>query len=37
MTPAWATALEYEFAFTGGAFIQEATVQVIDLPDSPAR
>jgi hypothetical protein len=37
VTPAWATALEYEFAFTGGAFIQEATVQLIDLPDSPAR
>ena len=32
MTPAWATALEYEIAFTGGAFIQEATVQLIDLP-----
>jgi hypothetical protein len=37
MTPAWATALEYEFAFTGGAFIQEATVQLIDLPASSAR
>ena len=37
MTPAWATALEYEFAFTGGAFIQEATVQLIDLPVSAAR
>jgi hypothetical protein len=37
MTPAWATSLEYEFAFTGGAFIQEATVQLIDLPASPAR
>lgn len=32
MTPAWATSLEYEIAFTGGAFIQEATVQLIDLP-----
>ena len=37
MTPAWATGLEYEIAFTGGAFIQEATVQLIDLPASPAR
>lgn len=37
MTPAWATSLEYEFAFTGGAFIQEATVQLTDLPASSAR
>jgi hypothetical protein len=37
MTPAWATALEYEIAFSGGAFIQEATVQLIDLPASVAR
>jgi hypothetical protein len=37
MTPAWATALEYEIAFSGGAFIQEATVQLIDLPASSAR
>ena len=37
MTPAWATSLEYEFAFTGGAFIQEVTVQLIDLPASSAR
>ena len=37
MTPAWATALEYEFAFTGGAFIQEGTVQLIDLPVSAGR
>ena len=37
MTPAWAMTLEYEIAFTGGAFIQEATVQLIDLPASPAR
>ena len=37
MTPAWATGLEYEIAFTGGAFIQEATVQLIDLPAAPAR
>ena len=37
MTPAWATSLEYEIAFTGGAFIQEATVQLIDLPASSAR
>jgi hypothetical protein len=35
--PVWATALEYEIAFTGGAFIQEATVQLIDLPASSAR
>ena len=37
MTPAWATGLEYEIAFTGGAFIQEATVQLIDLPVSSGR
>ena len=37
MTPAWATSLEYEIAFTGGAFIQEATVQLIDLPAASAR
>jgi hypothetical protein len=37
VTPAWATALEYEIAFTGGAFIQEATVQTIDLPAPAAR
>lgn len=37
VTPAWATALEYEIAFTGGAFLQEATVQAIDLPATPAR
>ena len=37
MTPAWATALEYEIAFSRGAFIQEATVQLIDLPASSAR
>ncbi len=37
VTPAWATALEYEIAFTGGAFLQEATVQLIDLPSPPAR
>jgi hypothetical protein len=37
MTPAWATALEYEIAFVGGAFIQEATVQLIDLPAATVR
>ena len=37
MTPAWATGLEYEIAFTGGAFIQEATVQLIDLPAASTR
>jgi hypothetical protein len=37
MTPTWATGLEYEIAFKGGAFIQEATVQLIDLPASSAR
>jgi hypothetical protein len=37
VTPAWATRLEYEIAFVAGAFIQEATVQLIDLPASPAR
>ena len=37
MTPTWATALEYEIAFSRGAFIQEATVQLIDLPASSAR
>jgi hypothetical protein len=35
--PVWATALEYEIAFAGGAFIQEATVQLIDLPVSSVR
>lgn len=35
--PAWATALEYEIAFAGGAFIQEAAVQLIDLPVSSGR
>jgi hypothetical protein len=37
MTPVWATSLEYEIAFTGGAFIQEATVQLIDLPAASTR
>ena len=37
MTPAWATSLEFEIAFTGGAFIQEATVQLIDLPAASTR
>jgi hypothetical protein len=37
MTPAWATGLEYEVAFVAGAFIQEATVQLIDLPAASAR
>ena len=37
MTPAWATSLEYEIAFSAGAFIQEATVQLIDLPAAAAR
>jgi hypothetical protein len=37
VTPAWATRLEYEIAFTGAAFIQEATVQLIDLPAPAAR
>ena len=37
VTPAWATGLEYEVAFTGAAFIQEATVQLIDLPAASAR
>ncbi len=37
VTPAWATRLEYEVAFLGGAFVQEATVQLIDLPAAPAR
>ena len=37
LVPAWATGLEYELTFTGGAFPQEATVQVIDLPAAAAR
>jgi hypothetical protein len=37
VTPTWATALEYEFAFTGGAFLQEATVQLFDLPAPSVR
>lgn len=32
VVPSWATGLEYEFGFTGGAFPQEASVQLIDLP-----
>jgi hypothetical protein len=32
IVPAWATGLEYEITFTGGAFPQEASVQMIDLP-----
>jgi hypothetical protein len=32
IVPAWATGLEYELTFTGGAFPQEASVQLIDLP-----
>jgi hypothetical protein len=32
IVPAWATGLEYEITFTGGAFPQEASVQLIDLP-----
>ena len=35
--PVWATALEYEIAFSGGAFIQEGAVQLIDLPVSSDR
>jgi hypothetical protein len=37
VVPAWATGLEYELSFTGGAFPQEATVQLIDLPAAAAR
>ncbi|MEK0438678.1 MAG: hypothetical protein RLZZ233_1649 [Verrucomicrobiota bacterium] len=37
IVPAWATGLEYEITFTGGAFPQEATVQLIDLPTAGAR
>ena len=37
IVPAWATGLEYEITFTGGAFPQEATVQLIDLPAAAAR
>ena len=32
IVPAWAIGLEYEITFTGGAFPQEASVQLIDLP-----
>jgi len=32
IVPAWATGLEYEITFTAGAFPQEASVQLIDLP-----
>ena len=35
--PAWATSLEYDIAFTDGAFIQEATVQTAALPPVPVR
>lgn len=37
VTPTWATGLEYEFAFIGGAFLQEATVQIGDLPAPATR
>ncbi len=37
IVPAWATALEYEITFTAGAFPQEASVQLIDLPPAAAR
>ena len=37
IVPAWATGLEYELTFTGGAFPQEATVQLIDLPAAATR
>jgi hypothetical protein len=37
IVPAWATGLEYELTFTGGAFPQEASVQLIDLPAAAAR
>jgi len=37
VVPAWATTLAYEVGFTGGAFVQEATVQLIDLPSASAR
>ncbi len=35
--PSWATSLEYQLTFTGGAYPQEATVQLIDLPATAAR
>jgi hypothetical protein len=37
VVPAWATGLEYELSFTGGAFPQEASIQLIDLPAAAAR
>ncbi|MBM3869198.1 MAG: DUF4838 domain-containing protein [Verrucomicrobia bacterium] len=37
VVPAWATGLEYELGFTGGAFPQEASVQLIDLPAAAVR
>ena len=37
VVPAWATGLEYELTFTGGAFPQEASVQLIDLPAAATR
>ncbi len=37
IVPAWATALEYEITFPAGAFPQEASVQLIDLPPAAAR
>lgn len=37
VVPAWATGLEYELNFTGGAFPQEATVRLLDLPAAEAR
>lgn len=32
LVPSWATRMEYEIAFTGGVFVQQATVQFADLP-----
>jgi hypothetical protein len=37
VVPAWATGLEYELNFSGGAFPQEASIQLIDLPAAAAR
>jgi hypothetical protein len=34
LVPSWATRMEYEITFTGGVFVQQATVQFADLPAS---
>ena len=37
LVPSWATRMEYEITFTGGVFVQQATVQFADLPAASSR